>query len=52
MEHAIKTIDDKMSEEFIALDLKGALDSLGEITGKTTAEDILNTIFSSFCVGK
>ena len=41
-----------MSQEFIALDLRGALDALGEITGHTTADDILNHIFSQFCIGK
>jgi len=40
------------SPEFLAADLREALDALGEITGETTPEDILATIFSSFCVGK
>ncbi len=38
--------------EMILLDLYGALHSLDEITGATTAEDVLNLIFSSFCIGK
>ena len=42
----------RMSQEFIALDLRGALDALGEVTGQTTTEDILENIFSEFCVGK
>lgn len=41
-----------MSQEFIALDLRGALDALGEITGQTTTDDILGQIFSEFCIGK
>ncbi len=41
-----------MSQEFIVLDLKGALDVLGEITGQTVTDDILSRIFSEFCVGK
>ena len=41
-----------MSEEFIALDLRAALDYLGKITGEVTTEDILGVIFSRFCVGK
>ena len=41
-----------MSQEFAALDLRGALDSLGEIIGVTTPEDILKEIFSRFCIGK
>jgi len=39
-------------EEFIALDLRRALDALGEIVGETATEDILTRIFSRFCVGK
>lgn len=38
--------------EFLALDLREALDHIGEIIGITTAEDILNRIFSEFCIGK
>lgn len=41
-----------MSQEFVTLDLRGALDSLGEITGETTTDEILNCIFSDFCIGK
>lgn len=40
------------SPEFLALDLRLALDSLGEITGEVTTEDILGRIFSKFCIGK
>jgi len=40
------------SEEFIALDLRQALEALGEIVGKTATEDILSRIFSRFCIGK
>ncbi len=38
--------------ELISIDLHTALDALGEITGRTTAEDILDVIFSRFCIGK
>ncbi|MFB3148235.1 MAG: hypothetical protein ACE10J_06170, partial [Thermodesulfobacteriota bacterium] len=37
---------------YLALDLRVALDSLGEITGEVTTEDILGRIFSKFCIGK
>jgi tRNA modification GTPase len=40
------------SGEFVALDLRAAADSLGEITGEITSEEILNSLFASFCVGK
>jgi tRNA modification GTPase len=36
----------------VSIDLHAALDALGEITGRTTAEDILEVIFSRFCIGK
>lgn len=41
-----------MSAEFVAADVRAALDSLGGITGDVTTEDILGRIFSNFCVGK
>ncbi len=41
-----------ISPEFVAMDLRGALDSVGEIIGKTEVEEILGEIFSSFCIGK
>jgi tRNA modification GTPase len=41
-----------MSFEFVAMDLRVALDTIGEITGKVVTEDILNKIFSEFCIGK
>jgi tRNA modification GTPase len=36
----------------LALDLHGAADAVGEIAGKTTTEDLLDSIFSVFCIGK
>lgn len=41
-----------ISPEFLSVDLRGALDALGEILGITTSDDILNRIFSNFCIGK
>jgi len=38
--------------EYLALDLQAGLESLGEIVGMTTREDILDQIFSRFCIGK
>ena len=52
MVKADESLSDDMSQEFIVMDLRGALDALGQVTGKTTADDILNGIFSDFCIGK
>jgi tRNA modification GTPase len=38
--------------EIVALELKSGLDALGEITGETTTEEVLDSIFSQFCLGK
>ncbi|MBI9071933.1 MAG: tRNA uridine-5-carboxymethylaminomethyl(34) synthesis GTPase MnmE [Melioribacteraceae bacterium] len=50
--NANESIGNKMSGEFIAIDLRNAESSLGEIIGKVSSEDILNNIFSEFCIGK
>lgn len=49
---ALESCGKGLSEEFLVYDLRRALDALGEITGETTVEDLLNQIFSTFCVGK
>ena len=49
---ALGTLESGASGEFVAVDLRAALNSLGEITGVVTTEDILNDIFSKFCIGK
>jgi len=50
--HSIESIKVGASEEIIAVDMRLALDHIGEITGETSSEDVLNHIFSSFCIGK
>lgn len=40
------------SPEFVALELRAALDAVGEVIGRTDVEEILGEIFSTFCVGK
>lgn len=49
---ALESLKDGQSGEFVAVDLRAAIDRLGEITGVVTTEDILNNIFSKFCIGK
>lgn len=49
---AQSTLHKGMSGEFVAVDLHSALNYLGEIIGLTTPEDVLNNIFSRFCIGK
>ena len=41
-----------VSLELVALDLRIAVNAVGEIVGKTTTEDLLDSIFSQFCLGK
>jgi tRNA modification GTPase len=38
--------------ELVALDLRIAVNAVGEIVGKTATEDLLDSIFSQFCIGK
>jgi tRNA modification GTPase len=52
LQKALESITSGLSPEFIALDLRGALDSLGLIIGATYTEDILERIFNDFCIGK
>lgn len=52
LERAGQAVRAKLDHEFVALDLREALDALGEIVGHVSPDDILNRIFSEFCVGK
>ena len=38
--------------DLLAIDIKDGWDALGEISGKTATEEIIDNIFSKFCVGK
>jgi len=49
---AERSLETGMPEDFVTIDLSAALTALGEITGETVTEDLLQTIFSRFCVGK
>jgi tRNA modification GTPase len=52
LDAARHAVERKIPHEMIMLDLYGALRPLDAITGETTTDDILNLIFSSFCIGK
>jgi tRNA modification GTPase len=49
---ALESIESGTYPECVAVDLRGAADALGEITGTITSDDVLNRIFSEFCIGK
>lgn len=49
---AAESITSRLPMEIVALELKSGLDFLGQIIGETTPEDVLETIFSRFCLGK
>jgi len=52
IKNAIKTIKEQMPLDIITIYIKQALEDLGEITGDNVSEDIINEIFSKFCLGK
>jgi len=45
-------LDERLSEEIVLIGLHNALRYLGDITGETTTEDMLDQIFATFCIGK
>ena len=49
---AQRALGEALSPEFIAEELRGALDAVGEVVGKADSEEILGKIFSTFCIGK
>lgn len=52
LERVLQGIDNQITSDFLALDIKQALHYLGEITGAVTTDDLLDNIFSKFCIGK
>ena len=52
LKKVIESIENQMPEDFFSIDLMDAYESLGSITGETIGEDLVNEIFSKFCMGK
>jgi tRNA modification GTPase len=52
IERALASLDKGLTNEFIALDTRSAVSAIAEITGEITTDDILDQIFSRFCIGK
>ena len=52
LDRAIATIESGMPEDFISMDLQDALTALGEITGDSVDDEIIDRIFTRFCLGK
>ncbi len=50
--NAVKGLEEGTSLEFIAFEIRSALEALGEMVGETASEEILNRIFEQFCIGK
>ncbi|WP_420386363.1 tRNA uridine-5-carboxymethylaminomethyl(34) synthesis GTPase MnmE [Roseivirga sp.] len=50
--NVIEGIDNQVTNDFVAMDIRQALHYLGEITGEITTDDLLANIFSKFCIGK
>lgn len=52
LELVLDSIENQMPEDFYSIDLMSAYEELGYITGETVGEDLVNEIFSKFCMGK
>ena len=52
LKKVLTSIENDMPEDFYSIDLLDAYESLGSITGETIGEDLVNEIFSKFCMGK
>lgn len=52
LQAALAALDNGISEELLSEDIRSAITSLAEITGKITSDDILKNVFSRFCIGK
>ena len=51
-DHAVEMVHSGLEVDLVEIDINSALSKLGEITGETTSEDIIDEIFKNFCLGK
>ena len=49
---SLEAVDDSLPSDFVSIGLHGAISELGLIIGEDATEDLLETIFSKFCIGK
>jgi tRNA modification GTPase len=52
LDRVLDGMDQGVTSDFIAMDIRASLHHLGEITGEISTEDLLGNIFSNFCIGK
>ena len=52
LDQSLAGIDSRIPDDFVTIDLTSVLNALGEITGETVTDELLETIFSNFCIGK
>ena len=52
IEEVIKSVENDMPEDFYSIDLMDAYTYLGQIIGESVEDDLVNEIFSKFCMGK
>lgn len=52
LDSALEALQGGLSNEFVSVDVKEAADLLAEITGEITSDEVLNSIFERFCIGK
>lgn len=52
LEKVLYGLDNPVTSDFLAMDIRQALHHLGEITGQVSTDDLLENIFSKFCIGK
>jgi tRNA modification GTPase len=52
IEASLMPLQQRLPLDFVSIDLRAAYDALGEVTGETASDDLLERIFSEFCIGK